>query len=181
MTDLHPNSLLRKTEAGELAIKVRDAALTPRSRMMLIMVDGKKPVSEMQKLRPDPQEALQILVELVDLGYASVTNAVAASAPAPAPAPAPAAVATRGAESAPTAAMAVNLISDATSLKLAIRRATRFLENNLGPPSEGMCIQLEKCANGADFTAKVLEIRRAVAAVKSEKKADEFVTVAMVA
>ena len=185
MTDLHPNSLLRKTEAGELAIKVRDAALTPRSRMMLIMADGKKPVSEMQKLRPDPQEALQILVELVDLGYASVTNAVAASAPAPTPAPAPApattAVATRGAESAPTAAMAVNLISDATSLKLAIRRATRFLENNLGPPSEGMCIQLEKCANGADFTAKVLEIRRAVAAVKSEKKADEFVTVAMVA
>ena len=177
MTDLQLTSVLRKTEAGEMAIKVRDATLPPRSRMMLIMVDGKKPASDLQKLRPDPQEVLQILGELVDLGYASVTNSVAAPTPALAPAP----VVMRETESAPATSMAVNLISDATSLKLAIRRATRFLEDNLGPPSQGMCIQLEKCANGADFTAKVLEIRRAVAAVKSEKKADEFVTVAMVA
>lgn len=179
MTDLQLNSVLRKTEAGEMAIKVRDATLSPKSRMMLIMVDGKKPVADLMKLRPDPQEVMQIVGELVDLGFASVTNP--AAAPAPAPAAAPVTVAARGTESAPVASMAVNLISDATSLKLAIRRATRFLEDNLGPPSQGMCIQLEKCANGSDFTAKVLEIRRAVAAVKSEKKADEFVTVAMVA
>jgi hypothetical protein len=181
MTDLQLNSVLRKTEAGEMAIKVRDATLSPKSRMMLIMVDGKKPASDLLKLRPDPQEVTQILGELVDLGFATVTNPAAAPSPAPAPAATPVPVASRGTESAPAASMAVNLISDATSLKLAIRRATRFLEDNLGPPSQGMCIQLEKCANGADFTAKVLEIRRAVATVKSEKKADEFVTVAMVA
>jgi hypothetical protein len=80
-----------------------------------------------------------------------------------------------------TTAMSVGLISDATSLKLAIRRATRFLEDTLGPTSQGMCIQLEKCVSSSEFTAKVLEIRRAVASVKSEKKADEFVTIAMVA
>lgn len=165
-----------------MAIKVRDATLSPKSRMMLIMVDGKKPVAELQKLRPDPQEVTQILGELMDLGYATITNPVAAPAPVPATvAAAPVPVAMRGTESAPAATMAVNLISDATSLKLAIRRATRFLEDSLGPPSQGMCIQLEKCTNGSEFTAKVLEIRRAVAAVKSEKKADEFVTVAMVA
>ena len=77
--------------------------------------------------------------------------------------------------------MAVNLISDATSLKLAIRRATRFLEDTLGPTSAGMCLQLEKCASGSEFTARILDIRRVVASVKSEKKADEFVTVALVA
>lgn len=180
MADLQLNSILHKTDAGELAIKVRDAALLPKNRMMLIMLDGKKPASEMLKLRPDPQEVLLILGELVDQGYAIVMNPMARPAPAPSRAAAPAQVATGGSESAPTASMAVNLISDATSLKLAIRRATRFLESTLGPTSEGMCIQLEKCANGADFTAKVLEIRRVVASVKSEKKADEFVTVAMV-
>ena len=183
MADLQLTSILRKTEAGETAIKVRDAALSPKSRMMLIMLDGKKPASELLKLRPDAQEVLQLLGGLVDQGYARVLNP---GAPAPvqaAPAPeavVPEAVAPPQAVPA-TAAMPLDLISDATSLKLAIRRATRFLENTLGPNSEGMCIQLEKCRSGAEFTAKVLDIRRAVASVKSEKKADEFVTVALVA
>lgn len=185
MADLQLNSLLRKTEAGETAIKVRDATLSPKSRMILIMLDGKKPASEMLKLRPDPQEVMELLGELVDRGYARVINPVAAQAQTSPTA------ATLGADvvagpspassAAPASAMPLNLISDATALKLAIRRATRFLEDNLGPTSEGMCIQLEKCASGPQFTAKVLEIRRAVASVKSEKKADEFVTIALVA
>ena len=183
MADLQLNSLLRKTEAGELALKVRDATLSPKSRMMLIMLDGKKPASELLKLRPDAQEVLQTLGGLVDQGYASVLNP---GGPAPVQsALAPAAVVSK-AEPLPqalpaTAAMPMDLISDATSLKLAIRRATRFLEDTLGPTSQGMCIQLEKCRSGAEFTAKVLDIRRAIASVKSEKKADEFVTVALVA
>ncbi len=178
MTDLQLTSVLRKTEAGEMAIKVRDATLTPKSRMMLIMLDGKKPASEMLKLRPDPQEAMQLLGELVDNGFATLLNPIAAVA-VPAAA-VPAAVAAPSPTST-SPAMAVNLISDATSLKLAIRRATRFLEDTLGPNSEGMCIQLEKCTSGSEFTAKVLDIRRVVASVKSEKRADEFVTTALVA
>jgi hypothetical protein len=184
MADLQLTSLLRKTEAGELAIKVRDATLSPKSRMVLIMLDGKKPASELLKLRPDPQEVMQLLGELVDQGYASVLNPMAV---APAQATAAAAMVAAVAEPSPTSpaapatAMPLNLISDATALKLAIRRATRFLENTLGPTSQGMCIQLEKCTSGSEFTAKVLEIRRVVASVKSEKKADEFVTVALVA
>ena len=179
MADLQLTSILRKTGAGETAIKVRDAALSPKSRMMLIMVDNKRPVSELQKMRPDRQEATQILGELIGLGFASLTNPVAAHAPAPTASWAPADA--QGNESAPAANMAVNLISDATSLKLAIRRATRFLKDTLGPTSAGMCLQLEKCASGSEFTARILDIRRVVASVKSEKKADEFVTVALVA
>lgn len=185
MADLQLSSRLHKTEAGELAIKVRDATLSPKSRMLLIMLDGKKPASDLLKLRPDPQEVLQLLGELVDQGYASVLNPMAAPAQAPpAAAMGAAAVVAEPSPASPAAtssAMPLNLISDATALKLAIRRATRFLENTLGPNSQDMCIQLEKCASGSEFTTKVLEIRRAVASVKSEKKADEFVTVAMVA
>ena len=77
MTDLQLTSVLRKTKAGEMAIKVRDATLAPKSRMMLIMLDGKKPASEMLKLRPDPQEAMQLLGELVDNGFATLLNAMA--------------------------------------------------------------------------------------------------------
>ena len=54
MTDLDTHSVLRKTEAGVNAIKLRDRSLTPKSRMLLIVVDGHKSVGELTKARPGP-------------------------------------------------------------------------------------------------------------------------------
>ena len=49
MNDLDLDTVLRKTPAGAEAIKTRDRALTPRLRMLLIMVDGIKTGAELLK------------------------------------------------------------------------------------------------------------------------------------
>jgi len=167
MTDLALTYLLRKTESGVNAIKVRDRAMGHRHRMLLILVDGAKPVGALVKSLANPDEARQVLGELLDSGYIEIVNAPPPpSAQAPAPVPAAAAEKVSGA------------LTEA-ALPDAIRRATRLLENLLGPGSEPLCLQLEKCKSIDQFTARILEIRRVVAGMRSETKAAEFVAAAL--
>jgi hypothetical protein len=167
MTDLALTYLLRKTESGVNAIKVRDRAMGQKHRMLLILVDGAKPVGALVKSLTNPDEARQVLGELLDSGYIEIVNAPPPpSAQAPAPVPAAAAEKVSGA------------LTEA-ALPDAIRRATRLLENLLGPGSEPLCLQLEKCKSIDQFTARILEIRRVVAGMRSETKAAEFVAAAL--
>jgi hypothetical protein len=165
MTDLALTYLLRKTESGVNPIKVRDRAMGQKHRMLLILVDGAKPVGALVKSLSNPDEARQVLGELLDSGYVEIVNAPPPQSPQ-ASAPAAPAVQVSGA------------LSEA-ALPDAIRRATRLLENLLGPGSEPLCLQLEKCKSIDQFTARVLEIRRVVAGMRSEAKAAEFVAAAL--
>ena len=167
MTDLALTYLLRKTESGVNAIKVRDRAMGQKHRMLLILVDGAKPVGALVKSLPNPDEARQVLGELLDSGYVEIVNA-----PPPPPPQAPAPVPSAAAEKV-SGALAEAALPDA------IRRATRLLENLLGPGSEPLCLQLEKCKSIDQFTARILEIRRVVAGMRSETKAAEFVAAAL--
>jgi hypothetical protein len=67
----------------------------------------------------------------------------------------------------------------ALDLKTTIRNATRALENLLGPTSEGLCLQIEKCKSMPELTAKINDLRGVVAQVRSAQKADEFVAAAL--
>ena len=161
MTDLELNSILRKTESGIEAIKLRDRTLTPKQRMLLIMIDGIKSVADLSNPMPNPDEARQLVGELLASGYVYESGqATAVTKPAP--------VRATPASKAP-----------GVSLQEAIRRSTRLLENLLGPTCEPMCLQLEKCKTFDEFTAQVQQIQRIVAAVCSEKKAEEFTTAAL--
>ena len=62
MNDLDLASVLRKTAAGIDAIKLRERAVTPKMRMLLIMVDGVKTGAEVLKLVPNADEARQLLL-----------------------------------------------------------------------------------------------------------------------
>jgi hypothetical protein len=135
--------------------------------MLLILVDGAKPVGALVKSLPNPDEARQVLGELLDSGYVEIVNA-----PPPPPAQAPAPVPVAPAEK-------VSGALTEAALPDAIRRATRLLENLLGPGSEPLCLQLEKCKSIDQFTARILEIRRVVAGMRSETKAAEFVAAAL--
>jgi len=161
MADLNLTSVLRKTESGVNAIKIRDRALTPKQRMLLIQVDGAKSVAELLKSLSSPDEARQILGELLSTGYVHEPDL-------------PKAVV----KPAPVAAKVSGIAPDA-SLKPAVQRATRLLESLLGPDSEPLCLQLEKCTGLDQFTARIHEIRKVVASIRSEKKADEFVAAAL--
>jgi hypothetical protein len=165
MTDLALTYLLRKTESGVNAIKVRDRAMGQKHRMLLILVDGAKPVGALVKSLANPDEARQVLGELLDSGYVEIVNA---PPPPQVPAPVPSAAAEK-----------VSGALTEAGLPDAIRRATRLLENLLGPGSEPLCLQLEKCKSIDQFTARVLEIRRVVAGMRSEAKAAEFVAAAL--
>ena len=163
MTVLALTSVLRKTESGVNAIKVRDRAMGQKHRMLLILVDGTKAVGALVKSLPDPGEARQVLGELLDSGHVELVDA-----PAPTSPPVPE----------PTAERSPGALSEA-DLPVAIRRATRLLENLLGPGSEPFCLQLEKCKSIDQFTARILDIRRVVAGMRSQAKADEFVAAAL--
>jgi len=161
MADLELNAVLRKTESGLGVIKLRDRALTPRQRMLLIMVDGVKTVGELSNPMPDPAQARQALAELLHTGYVSPVDL-------PKPVVKVRPEHKRSATEAP-----------AESLKTAVQRTTRLLENMLGPTCEPLCLQLEKCTSFEQFTRKVQDFRRIVASMRSEKKADEFVSAAL--
>ena len=161
MTDLDLKAVLHKTEAGVNAIKVRDRALNPRQRMLLILVDGIKTVADLSKTMPSPEEAQQFLTDLLNAGFVHVPVAVKAAL-------VPTSVEAKPASSVP-----------AEPLKVAVKRATRLLEVLLGPSCEPMCVQLEKCATHEEFAARVNKLRTVVASIRSEKKATEFVEVAL--
>lgn len=158
MADLELISIFRKTEVGVDAIKLRDRTLTPKQRMLLILVDGSKTIGDLIRPMPNPDESLQLLSELLSSGYICEAN------------PSPSVV-----KPTPVAPR----VSSQASLQAAIQRTTRLLDNLLGPDSEPLCLQLERCKTFDEFTTKVQEFRRIVTSMRSEKKAEEFVSAAL--
>ncbi len=201
MANFELTTVLRKSAAGAQAIQVRSDALSQKQRMMLIMIDGKKQLTDLLKLKPDPNEVHQIVSELVSHGFVEVVSGAIATASVTSSAPSPGsatvssiaqsgenrdgAVASAAAAATPEErlAQAVAHLSnrkwDAETSKTSIRRATKQLESLLGPSSESLCIQIEKCKNADEFIAKILDLRRVVSSLRSEQKADEFVITAL--
>lgn len=164
---MQAHTVLKKTDQGIEAIKHRDRALAPRERTTLILVDGSKRLQDLAQACGSLDEALRIGQALVDLGLASVVSGGAA-------APSPTAAAAAG--DAPAAAAAAAQPQD---LRSSTRRATKALEDLLGPACEPLALQLEKCKSMAELQAKILELRAVVASMRSEKKAEEFVAAAL--
>lgn len=164
---MQAHTVLKKTDQGIEAIKHRDRALAPRERTTLILVDGSKRLQDLAQACGSLDEALRIGQALVDLGLASVVSGGAAAA-APSP--------TAAAGDAPAAATAAAPPQD---LRSSTRRATKALEDLLGPACEPLALQLEKCKSMAELQAKILELRTVVASMRSEKKAEEFVAAAL--
>jgi len=159
-------TVLKKTDQGIEAIKHRDRALAPRERTTLILVDGSKRLQDLAQACGSLDEALRIGQALVDLGLASVVSGGAAP-------PSPTTAASGDAPAAATAA------APPQDLRSSTRRATKALEDLLGPACEPLALQLEKCKSMAELQAKILELRTVVASMRSEKKAEEFVTAAL--
>lgn len=153
---MQAHTVLKKTDQGIEAIKHRDRALAPRERTTLILVDGSKRLQDLAQACGSLDEALRIGQTLVDLGLASVVSGGAAEA-----APSPTAAA------------------QSQDLRSSTRRATKALEDLLGPACEPLALQLEKCKSMAELQAKILELRAVVASMRSEKKAEEFAAAAL--
>ncbi len=128
---LNKKAILSKTELGRNAIAQRLPELPPRLRPLLIMVDGKRTLAELEKIAEAVGGMASIDV-LVDLG---MVEADAGSAPPSGVAEAPAVVA-------PSAAPAGGPV---LSLAEAREQLADYFEAQLGPSAQMLAIQLRAC------------------------------------
>jgi len=166
-----------KTEAGLNAVKNRTSELSPRQRSVLIMCDGKRNSVEILKNTAGlgvTANDLEVLVTLQMI--ASVSPAVAQ----PAVAAVSSSSASLAASPSPDSAPAASRVVSPEALKILVRRATKQLENLLGPSCEPLSLKLEKSKTYDEFAIQIYEMRRILISIRSEKIANEFVASSLV-
>jgi hypothetical protein len=186
MADLLPNSLIGKSEKGKIAIRDRDRSLLPRTRSLLIMIDGNKTAQQLAALNPDAAQGFELVKSLVTDGFAEVLGPVGAGLPRPVIESASPPRSPLTAASNMAAANASQVAASSTAppqapkdLKMVCRAAVKYLESIMGPAAESLALQLERCKTVAEFDAKAQEIRRLLAATHSEKRGADFAAAAM--
>ena len=152
-----------KSARGTEAMATRNAALTPRLRSMLILVDGKRTYAELAKLGQLLGDYDQVLTQLADLGFIE-PQAGTQPRPTGAAAPATPAASTPGA----TPAAATVSLADAK------RFAVRLLTDMLGPTGEAICIRIEDTRNAQEFMAAIQKAESMLRQIGSAQKAERF-------
>jgi hypothetical protein len=159
------NAIYKKTDKGIEALKTRDASLPQKLRVLLIPIDGKKTLSELTPLLTIGSDSHLRIKELFDAGF--ITEAIQHPAPSQA---------LQNALNQNSAVETTDKTTDsAKNLQTAIRSATKMLSDMLGPNSDVLCMQLEKCKTKDEYNAKVLEFRKIVGAMRTQKHGDDFV------
>lgn len=148
-------TVYRKTPLGAEAIAKRDAALVPRERSLLIMIDGHRPVGELAALG-NVEEILQVLLAR------GLIEAVPSKRAGPPQAAAPDAAAARPAAPEPLAFPAAQ--------RLAVRR----LNDLLGPQATDLCLRLEKARTAQEFAAMVRQTEAALRQALGPQAASRF-------
>jgi hypothetical protein len=158
------NAIYKKTDKGIEALKTRDASLPQKLRVLLIPIDGKKTLSELTPLLTLGSDSHLRIKELFDAGF--ITESIQHPALSQVQ---------QNAISLDSAIEANNKTELAKNLQTAIRSATKMLSDMLGPSSDVLCMQLEKCKTKDEYNAKVLEFRKIVGAMRTQKHGDDFV------
>jgi hypothetical protein len=167
------NTLFAKTDQGREALTSRPPNLGPRLRSLLIMVDGKRPVGEIDKLLGGEGSAAPLLEQLQATGW--VTQVDAAGLPvlhaiegaAPAHATMPADLSSRAA------------VADATPAPTlpfseARRLVVRFINDQLGPMGEPLAMRVEACRTPADLQIALPRIRDGLKNFKNSATVQRF-------
>jgi hypothetical protein len=157
------NSILKKTEKGFNALKVRDPLLTQKSRVLLILIDGKKTIGELAPLLTAGSDTHEKFNELLQAGFVAEVLQQEGLPPQ------------LDISNTGIAVQKAAVANSKPNLQIAIRNATHMLTDILGPNSDVLSMQLEKCKNKDEFNVKILEFRKIVSAMRTEKHGDEFV------
>ena len=148
---MDPQAIYRKTGAGVDAIATRHAALNPKQRSLLILVDGRRSVGELATLGAALGDAAELLQALSAQGYIEPLARQATAAPA---APAE---------------------RDGLPLAQAKTLAARRLTDLLGPDATDLCLRLEKARTVQEFEAAVRRIEAALGQMVGAQRAAQFV------
>lgn len=161
------NTLLVKTDKGRDAMARRAPELGPRLRSMLILVDGKRNVAELDKLGAGLGGGAALLEQLLEHGWIAPhdpngqpfqsTAPLADSPPAPVAAPALSTAPPSTAAAAPAATGSPTLpFLDARRL------VVRFINDVAGPMGELTAIRVESCKTAAELQAQLPRVREAL-------------------
>lgn len=148
-----------KTDQGREAMSSRPAGLGPRLRSLLIMVDGKRSVGELDKLLGSDGAAAPLLEQLIAEGWIEsqtpaappVLNAVVDAAPV-------------------AAAPAADVLPFADARRLVVR----FVNDRLGPMGETLAIRIEGCKTPADLQAVLPRVRDGLLNFKNSSTVAQF-------
>jgi hypothetical protein len=162
-------TLYRKTKLGQDSFASVGSALTQAQRMLLIMIDGKRTLSQLQAAAAVFGDVDALIGELIDL---SMIEAVQPINTSPATTP-PSSDARNASSNARSNALAQAVVSE-LALKTVRVNAARFVEQQLGPTSQMLCLRIEK-SQSAESLAELLDSARdLLAEVKGKRVADEF-------
>lgn len=181
-------AIYHKSARGAEAIATRNAALGPKQRSMLILINGKRSFEELDYLGQglgDPQLLMTQLEEqgLIEPGLARAgapsepAPLFAASGPAPLgglsrPAPlAPAPVPERASQPAVLSPTQI-----AVPLPEAQRFAVRRLHDLLGPTADELCLRIEHARTPQEFRAAIRRIETILREVVGPELAQQFTT-----
>lgn len=159
---LDRNATYQKSSKGIEAIATRSAALAPKQRSVLILVDGKRSCDELTRLAQALGDPQALLSQLAEAGFIEPVGGK------------PAAAATAGAPFAATAPMPVAPASTTVPLVQAQRYASRRLTDLLGPEAESMCLRIEATRNAQEFQAAVHKAEAMLRQFRSAQVADRF-------
>lgn len=158
-------TIYAKSPAGQLELKSRSNAVSPRARTLLILVDGKRSDAELSALVPDFEAGVDALLK---------AGLIVPVAPARPP------VSTR-AVSAPEAPAAVAVTDlapppppsaiDLPTLRL---ESARAVNNLLGPEGDALAMRIERAAEAEVLQVALERCVSYIAATRGKRAADEF-------
>ena len=153
-------TIFRKTAKGLAEIDTRAHRLPPRSRSMLILVDGKRDVEDLKALVT--VQAEECLQALSDQGFIEAVGETVRNAP----------VMTAAAPAAPAAP--THAASSAVDVDGLRRAAVRALNDALGPGAETLAIRLERARTLEELRPLFAQGAKLLAAARGQAAAAAF-------
>lgn len=174
---LDKTAMYHKSARGAEAIAARTAALGPKLRSMLILINGKRPFAELAAMAQGLGEPEQLMAQLEQEGYIEAASATSGAPTEPAalmPASGPV-------QRAPTAMPrpapgrpSLGPTELAVPLPQAKQFAARRLADMLGPTADDLCMRIENARTPQEFRAAIRRTETILREVVGPELAHQF-------
>lgn len=161
---MNADTIYTKTDAGLREIEQRTHKLDIRHRTLLIMLDGKRAVSDLETQLGRGDMLLPMLARLLELGLITGSTTSARTVPPVAPAARPAA-----ASMPPAPAPAAD-----SDWKQQSQRATQLLNEILGPMGDGLAMRLEALKSPEPLPELLQRCRALIGDVRGQQGLQRF-------
>jgi hypothetical protein len=165
------STVFKKTPKGQEAFAQRSPDLDMKLRSVLIMVDGKRTLSELSRLAAACGDVPSLLTDLKTIGMVEVLGGSTKTAPSAPAAPAANAASATAEQAAAPAPAAPAAPAVPRSLKDAQRFAVRALTDAMGPGADSACMRIEGGKNPAEVWGAVQRAAELLAGARGKTAA----------